>query len=317
MSRGIKTLWIVIGSIFALGIVLAAVGFALGASGSAWFDRQGLHFGYGEERTMQLANNASESFEDIDIRLIEADVEILVADNYGYDFTYTGTNDPRIEVRHGTLTVVEQEDNWRINIFGFWNWRGWSLFDTHAILKVYVPRNAALNSVSFSTASGRTVLNGNQISIKKLDCNSASGDIRLTDLTLEQLSLDVASGDVDMNNVAAASANINMLSGRLNYRGAELDSLVLNMTSGDVDLEGEVTKLLQLRMISGDASILLAGNQDDYSFQFRKLSGNIKVNGQRVDGNTSWPSSTNTSGNGQGGHIEVDTTSGNVNIDFR
>jgi len=315
MSRGIKTLWIVIAGIFALGMVLAIASFALGATGGAWFDRQGIHYGTGER--LELSDNSTEPFENIDIRLLDANVEIIVSNNYGYDFTYTGTRDPRIEVRNGTLTVIEQEDNWRINLFG-WNWQNWLVFDTSASLKVYVPRSANLNDVSLNMASGNTVFNGSQLSIKNLTCNSLSGNIKFSDLKLDRLTLDVASGDVEMNNVAAIGANVNILSGWLHYNGAKVESITLNMTSGNLRFDGEVTKQLQLHMISGDSSIVLAGSKDDYSFEFKKISGSIKVNGQRVDwgfdgpGSHSIPSST-----GRGGHISVDTASGDVTIDFK
>jgi len=315
MSRGIKTLWIVIACIFAVGIILATAGFALGATGSAWYDRQGLHFGSSEK--LELSDSSTEPFENIDIKLLDANVEIIVANNYGYEFSYTGTRDPRVEVRNGTLTVVENKDNWRLNLFG-WNWQNWVLFDASANLKVYVPRSATLNNVSLNMASGNTVFNGSQMSIKDLTCNSMSGNIKFTDLKLDQLTLDVASGDVELNNVSAIKANINMMSGWLHYSGAKLDSMTLNMTSGNLRLDGEITKLLQLRMISGDSTIVLAGNKDDYSFELNKISGSVKVDGQRIDWGFDGPGShTIPSSTGRGGHISIDTTSGDVDISFK
>ncbi|MCL2529549.1 MAG: DUF4097 domain-containing protein [Coriobacteriia bacterium] len=314
MSRGIKILWIVIGFLFVLGVVLTTVAFALGATGSAWYDRQGLHFGTSER--IQLADRDTATFENIDIKLYEADVEIVVADNYGYEFTYVGTRDPKVEVRNGTLIVVEKNENWRINIFG-WNWSDWAIFDAGAKLKVYVPRDASLNTVSLSTASGNTVFNGNQTKIKTLDCNTASGNTRLSDLDLGTLTFNVASGDVRLSNVVASHATFNMMSGDLTYSGAKLETLTLNMTSGDVDFEGEITRLLQLRALSGDSNFVLAGNKDDYSFDIRKLSGSIRVDGQRIDGNFNGPGTSSVLGSAGGGHIEIDTTSGDVNITFK
>ena len=313
MSGRMKVLWIIIGCLFALGLVLAGTGFALGATGRAWYDSNGLHFGNLNNRTIELAEDNTEPFEDINISLIEADVEIIVANNYGYEFTYTGTNEPEITVRNGTLTVKEHTENWHINIFGFWNF-----FDTSATLKVYVPRNATLDNVSLETASGSTMLNGNNVSIRELSCQTASGDIRLYDLSLEKLRLDVASGDVNLNNVSATSATINLMSGWLTYRGAELETLEMNLASGDVTLEGEITRLLQLHMTSGDANILLVGDKDDYSFDIKKISGEVRIDGQRVDGGFGGPGlNHSSSGTGQGAHIEIDITSGSVNINFK
>jgi len=314
MSRGMKILWIVIGCAFALGVALVAVGFSLGASGSAWYDHHGLHWGTAEN--IELADDNTEAFKDIDVKLIEADVEIIPSNHYGYEFSYFGINEPTVQVRNGTLTVVEQDNNWRINIFNF-NWTGWVIFNTGATLKVYVPSDASLNNVSLSTASGNTVFNGNQTKISSLNCNSASGNINLANLDLNLLALNVASGDVKISNVSAETADINILSGWLKYNGAKLKHLTLNMTSGNVNFEGEVTSTLQLRTLSGDVDITLAGNREDYSIEFRKLSGDIRVNGQRIDGNFDGPGSNVGQLTGSGGRIDIDTTSGNVNINFK
>ena len=315
MKRGIKILWIVIGCVFALGVALSAVGFALGSTGGAWFDRQGLHFGTGEH--IELSDRSTEPFKDIDIKLLEANVEFIVAENYGYEFSYTGNREPKVEVRNGVLTVVEHEDNWHINLFN-WNWGNWVFYDTSASLKVYVPKDASLNNVSLNMASGNTVFNGNQLSINDLTCNSLSGNIKLADLKLQHLTMDVASGDVEMKNVSALNADFNILSGWLHYSGAKLDNLTLNMTSGNLDLEGEVSKMLELRMMSGDAKILLSGNKDDYSFEFRKVSGSVRVNGQRIDWGFDGPGTNSIqSSTGRGGHISIDTTSGDVDINFK
>ena len=315
MSRGIKTFWIVIACIFVLGVALTTAAFALGASGSAWYDRQGLHFGQSER--LEVSDTSTEPFQDIDIRLLDADVEIIVANNYGYEFSYTGTFEPKIEVRNGKLSVIEQEDNWHINIFG-WNWQNWVFYDRGAQLKVYVPRNATLNNVNLDMASGNTVFDGSQMSVKALECRSLSGNVKFADLKLEQLTLDVASGNVELKNVSALTGNINILSGWLHYSGAKLDSITLNMASGNLDLEGEVTKLLELRIISGDSKILLAGSKDDYSFELKKISGSVRVNGQRIDWNFDGPGTHSIpSSTGRGGHIEIDTTSGDVDINFK
>ena len=311
MSKGIKTLWIVIGSLFALGIILAAVGFALGGTGSAWADRNGIHFGNPTENRVELAEKESEPFENLDVLLVSADVEFVTGSSYGYEFVYTGSQEPSVEIKDGTLRVVEDENNWRINIFGLWN-----IFDNQAKLTVYVPSDAALNSVAISTASGDTVISGEGVNIKSLDCQSASGGITASNLDLEQLKIDVASGDVKLAAITANDARINLISGCLTYDKATLDSLIIDMASGDATVSGTVTSNLVLRMVSGDADFNLIGNEEDYSFSINRISGDIRVNGRGVN-TGDLPGSTNqSSSTGGSGRIEIDTTSGSVNINF-
>ena len=313
MRRGIKILWVVIGCIFVVGIIFAGIGFGFGATGNAWFDREGLHFGSPQLNAVEQADDNTAPFNNVDVQLLSADVEVVPADNYGYDFSYYGRNEPTIEVKDGTLSVVEHDYSWHIDLMGFWD-----LMNQRSLLKVYVPRSATLNNVSLSTASGNASLNGNQLNIKNLSCKSASGNLDITGLTLDQLNVDIASGDVTLSDVSAATSNINLLSGWLKCKGTSFDALVLSMTSGNVNFEGEVQELLQLHMISGDAQILLVGSQDDFSFDFHKISGDIRVNGNRVDGNSTWPSSgSSTSSTGRGGQISVDITSGSVILNFK
>jgi hypothetical protein len=45
MKQRIKIVWIIIGAAFALGVVLVAIAWSLGARGGVYFDGSGLHYG--------------------------------------------------------------------------------------------------------------------------------------------------------------------------------------------------------------------------------------------------------------------------------
>ena len=312
MSRGIKRLWIAIGGIFVAGVALAAIGFTFGGSGSAWIDRDGLHFGNPETSTKEFVDKESDSFDNVDVELIAADVELVVGSSYGYELTYTGRNEPTIEVSGNTLRVIEKDDIWSINFFG---WR--NSLSSQAKLTVYVPSKTVLDKVSLSTASGDTVLSGKKVGIKDLHCQSASGSVTLNDLELEQLMLEVVSGDVKISTVSAESATINMVSGKLICTDAITDNLVVDMVSGSARVQGTIAQSLVINTVSGDADFDLTGNKDDYSFSFDRISGDIKVDGRSIDGLTGADATdTNTQGK-RSGRIEIDTVSGSVNINFK
>lgn len=310
MSRGVKVLWIIIGSLFAVGIVLAVMGFALGGSGSAWVDKDGLHFGSQDTQVHEISDLSSEAFENIDVGLNSADVELVSGSSYGYEFTYTGTQKPSVEVSNGTLRVVEKEDGWRASIFNLWDWQR-----QQSKLIIYVPSDAVLDTVNLFTASGDTFLGGHSTVIKTLTVQSASGSVNLGAMNLEQLNLDVASGDVYIDTVTAQNAALNIVSGLLNYNGGSINNLVLDMASGDVWFKGAVSNSLVLRMVSGDADFKLAGSEDDYSFSVKRISGDIRVNGREMV-DSALPSSTEFGNSSAVGRIELDTTSGSVNITF-
>jgi hypothetical protein len=318
MSRAIKVLWIVIGCVFVVGVILTVAGFALGATGSAWLDRTGLHFGGRELHSVELAGNA-EAFEDIDIAMIRAEVEIVSSNNYGYALSYQGIYDPTVEVRNGKLSVLEDSGDWQ---FGLGDWRIGLVqaFNPEeaqgTVLTVYVPRDAQLDSVTAVVASGGSVFNGNGIAIRSLDYKSASGAIELRNLKLESLQLDTASGDVSLDEVTATDASLNLISGGLVGAALKLENLTLQMTSGDVSLAGEITKNLSVNMVSGDVSFELDGNEDDYRCNVSSISGSVRINGWEVEG-SSWRGQGGSGSNNASARIEIESISGSVNIDFR
>lgn len=313
MSRGIKALWIVIGSIFAVGVILAAIGFALGGSGSLWWSKDGIHFGTRDVTTVEYAESDTAAFSALDVRLIESDVEIVSSDSYGYSFTYTGAQTPVIEVSGNTLRVVEETDSFPIRIMGLWD--VFEAISSQSKLTVYVPEAALLDTVTLYTASGDTHFEGNHFSIGTLDYKSASGGMNLSNLTLDTLILDVASGDVNVSEVAAKSASFNIMSGWLTYEGASLESLDLNMASGDATITGEITSFIKLQMVSGDVDLNLKGNEEDYSYEIERISGDILINGRAVT-ESSIPGSSSGGNSAAPGRIEVSLTSGSVNINF-
>ncbi|MDR1087827.1 MAG: DUF4097 domain-containing protein [Coriobacteriales bacterium] len=315
MSRGIKVLWIVIGSLFAAGVFLSVAGYAFGGTGRAWFDRDGLHFGQRVAQTYEIADLNSEQFDYATIELIEANVELVPASSYGYKLSYTGYREPSIEVSRGELNELRirgESDTWHIGM----DFLPWDLFDHHAMLTIYVPSDATLDSINLYTVSGSSSLQGNDVRARHVNYRSASGSVDLKALTLEQLVIDVASGDVRLENVSAKGATFEMISGRLDYNQGTVDSLVLDMVSGRISFKGTVTSGLSVHTVSGDADLELTGSEDAYSLALNRVSGDVRVNGRLVN-DSALPSSTSTGGDGNAaGNITIDTISGSVNIVF-
>ena len=315
MSRGMKIFWIALGCLLAAGIALTSIGFALGGSGNVWFNQTGIHFGSRDARTIELLEKDTEAFENIDIKLVSADVEIKSAETYGYELSFFGTNEPEVGISNGTLKIVEAPNNWHFNIFGWGN-----NFLQEAKLTVYVPEGAVLDDVKLYTASGNTTLNleeSDEISLVRLDCKSASGDLALNGLNLKVLVVDVASGSVNLNRVTAANASVDMASGDFRYDDASVDDLKINAISGNVTFSGKIAKSLQLSMVSGDARFDLDGAEGDYEFIVKKVSGNVTINGNSASEGFV-PSITDINEESDTiGRIDINLTSGRVDINFK
>lgn len=313
MSRGMKIFWGVIGGLFAVGVILTTLGFALGATGNVWFNREGLHFGSRAQKETSLSDLNTEAFEAIDIELVSVDIKVLVAKSYGYELDYYGTQEPIITVANGKLKIIEDPDNGGFGLMSLWN-RG----SQKAKLTIYVPSEAELDTVHLVSVSGDTSFEGDQINMGTLDAKSASGNISLQKVSAENLALELASGEVYLDVVSAKTANIQVLSGNLVCDETTLESLTMDITSGNARFKGRVTAHLNLTLLSGNANFELIGSKDDYRFNFNRTSGDIRVNGQTVS-DSFLPDSAESSDDPSGalGLINIETTSGSVNIDFR
>lgn len=306
MSKGIKILWAIIGCLFGLGIILCAVGIAMGGSPNAYVDRSGLHFG-GESQTYELSDYNTEEFDSIDVDLLASNVSIVESDSYGYEFAYTGTSDPKVEVHNGTLSAQENH-NWALNLFGFWR------DDFGSTLTVYVPAQTDLKKVNISVASGDTSLEATDLTIDEAKVESASGFLRLEGLKINNLTVDTASGDVRLLNIEADKIKVSMASGKLSAQGVFAQTFKVDIASGDVDFEGEVVDTLDLDMVSGDADFTLPGSEDDYSFDMDKLSGHVRVNGYDISDLGHFGASQNARTRA---HVDIDLTSGSVNFTIK
>ncbi|MDR0501014.1 MAG: DUF4097 domain-containing protein [Coriobacteriales bacterium] len=310
MKTWLKVVWIAIGVALALGIALTTTGWALGARGGVSLDINGLHYGNLSNESMQISNTDSASFSEVVVRLGSADVEFVRSDNFGYKLNYAGRT-PLVEVRNGKL-IVEEELGWSIGIMNLDFWHG---FMPSTKLQILLPKNCKLDVVDITVASGDTLIDIGDITIGRLSTNMASGDLRMNTVKLDDFTARAASGNIKLNNVIAKNANIDVISGELNGNSCEFTSLIVNVVSGSANINCDILHALEIQMISGDCMLTLLRPASNYDMTFSRISGDIRINGEKVN-DRSFLSSTSTRSDSSTGRISIDTVSGSVNLNF-
>lgn len=128
------------------------------------------------------------------------------------------------------------------------------------------------DNISIKTTSGDMELDSLELS-QRLDVNTASGDLSLTDSTCGELVFRSASGDLEGHNVTAAVL-AQTASGDVSLSG-EIRALKADTASGDLELQtGLLPEALELSTKSGDCSVSLP-DSDGFVVRYSTVSGEL------------------------------------------
>ena len=106
------------------------------------------------------------------------------------------------------------------------------------------------------------------------------------------------SGDVKLTGINAGAVTIETVSGDADVSGVTMKTLKIDTTSGDADVSC-TAESYAVDTTSGDVKLRLPGGRDDYSVKISTVSGD-----------------RNVKNGGSGVPVEVDTTSGDVELYF-
>lgn len=133
--------------------------------------------------------------------------------------------------------------------------------------------------------------------MNKIDVETASAKISLTEITARELDLSTASGDVWLEKCSAVDMDIENVSGYINLTETNADNLDAEFVSSDIEIMGTVGRL-NVESVSGD--VYLASDTAPNSVDISTVSGDIKFEIPENDGFS----------------IELDSVSGKVTSDF-
>ncbi len=277
--------------------------------------------------TQNYDNVFTEGYDNIDISVISASVKIRLSDDDTTSVSYKGVN-KNIEFEAG---INNDELIIREKQISVWSFFGWNFGFQKSELNVTIPKGL-YDEIMYNTVSGDAdiILPDSD----KLGVNTVSGSIKLkgyadvlevstvsgkvdiintTDKTSEKLTVNATSGKTTVTGYMPERFDVSSISG-----GVILDGITgkgeLNMTSGSSELiYSKWNDDLSVSLISGKANITLPMNSG-VKLQISAVSGKVKYDLDGESGVADKKTKSVTFGGDNVNKIDVDLTSGTVNI---
>lgn len=308
-----SVLMLLSGIILTVGIVLIIAG---GLSGAFSFSSKGiwlpdnrledffdelsdLHISFGtSDQKMQQSETYENTFSDIAIDVISADVLLVPSDDNSYHVeTVYRENEP--------ITVSQEGDSLRIKQgqqggFFFFHW----LFGFDTQVKLYVPKKALCSKLTVATISGNITWKLEGKTANALSLSTVSGDIRGGKILAQSISLSSTSGEIS-GAVNAETLKLSNTSGDIDLSMQQVRDLHAGTVSGDIRLSGAIQTSAELNTVSGDVTLSLPDRPSHYTLHFSSVSGDCTVTGANMADMENGAVS-----------LRVGTTSGDLHLQF-
>ena len=151
---------------------------------------------------------------------------------------------PKVQVTGKTLEIESQK---LINIMNAKEWK----------VVVYIPNNMKL---------------------KDIDINHASGSNHLEDIQCNSIDLRSASGSVHLTNILGDNVKIASASGSVHFSDCDIDDVEIGVASGSTSIDNINAKKIEIASASG--SVKINGKYD--SFSIHSNSGSITINDEKA-----------------------------------
>lgn len=333
----IKNTRVIAVALIVIGAIMAIIGLVCGGT----FKVVGGFNGFKIYDSADLVNEKSNlnEFTDINVDISSGDIEIVTGDEYGIEVTYNKEmEDISFDVVDNKLTVKSKKDK-----FMFFNI---GIITNETTVKVYVPSNVELNTLTVNNKSGS--LSYNNINIKNSDINCDFGDVYIDGVNGEKINIQARSGQIDIANVKIkelfvfadfgdfSGQNIetvnfkgNLKSGSLSLNKFVANNAIINSDfgevygndiftnginveakSGNIDINGELKGQNTLDSDFGDIKVKTSVPKSEYRLNVDMDFGNSVIDGNKTSGD--YKSILETASN----EFNVKCKSGNLTIDF-
>ena len=237
-------------------------------------------------------------FRELKVDVSAMNTYIEAGDSYKLEYRVREDYIPKVEERGDKLTIT-QPSHFGINLGG--------LFDSEEeYYRLTVPKDAGMLEFDVESSSGTVSVEDLQIEGK---IKISSGEMILRDIEGEELKLYASSGNIQLKNVNTKELKLDLTSGSVQAETCTTDELDAEMTSGNMKLEDMKFNKADFDMTSGDIDAEIYGNEEDYSYNLKSTSGDLRINGNSYD-------EKYKSGDDKDHMITVDMTSGNFDLTF-
>lgn len=138
-------------------------------------------------------------------------------------------------------------------------------------INVELPDN--MSDVNIKTASGDIKIDN--VSSDRMTAGTASGDVSISRVFATDLRIKVSSGNIRLEEVNSIKLSASTLSGDVNANSIDAKFLSLKSTSGDVEARNLNADIIDNSSLSGDLDIV---NIKASECKIRTTSGNIRIN---------------------------------------
>lgn len=303
MKLSSKILWLSIGVTVVFGLLLAAIGFSLGASMWIYTDRTGVHVMDTEERD-PAENNIVERnldpFGSIDISLEYADMEIVPAQAYGIEIhSYRDWVEFPWSVENGVLKI---EEKWKpsraqTTYFNFQLGGYWEPTALKSTVKIYLPASAQLEDARITNDNGDMQLSGLQS--RQLSIVSEYGKVCADRLQAEILTVKMGNGnftsdnavtggaairneygDVAISNMTAQTLDVKMDNGTFNIASSSIEDIVAASEYGKLLFDDLAANSLGAAIVNGEFSVDRSTvHRLEIASEYGKISANALTSG--------------------------------------
>lgn len=272
MRNWVKLILKISAIVLIVGIALGALGFFLrkGEPFSLYFRDGKIVSVDGHDSIATLPKTTLDSFEEAEINMTYADVEIVATENeFAIEYELHG-DEPEYEVKDGKLTFTQSTTNnngFAVDFSGAQKFKG---------LIIYVPTE----------------------SLSSIKIDSSHGDVIIGDLEVPSVELNLSYGDVELSNLKVDELlKISNSNGDVVETGCTFNNIEADLSYGDVEfVDAKITGNASFNNSYGDIEITLTNGE--ISYDLTTSSGDISVNGEFVSSGVSQSARNNASGDG-------------------
>ncbi len=240
------------------------------------------------------------AFDELKVDVSTISTYIEQGDSYSLEYHVLKKNIPEVKENNDKLSIRQPS--------------GKGIFHINFIVspqdgqyyKITVPKDCNILDVDLEASSG-------EIDIKNVNVNGkvelSSGSATIKGSTSDDLMVKASSGSIRLENITLSDLDIDIASGNVQVNTCSTDKLDLHLSSGNIDFDDIAFNEADLHISSGTVNLKVSGNDEDYSYDLDKSSGNITVDGKSVGDNYKVDKSNNKK-------ITADLSSGNLNISF-
>jgi len=320
MKKMTKNITIIASGMIVIGIILAIIGYSSGAKLMITNVGDGFHVWSSEDRKTETIPLSA--FTSIEVNLLDADLEIIPADEYKLKIDRHKDQEITYKVDNNKL-IIEGKKRKKRQIFSFDFGFANSL---QTKVQIYVPNGESFSEINVVNNFGDTNMEG--VISEKLTIRMTDGDLSMMDIQANELKLINQFGDITSNNMKAKDLTIEMTDGDAVFNTISADSVVMkngfgdttfkNLTSQGVNLESndgdiEIYGLLLGKSIIhssfGDVNMKLLNKEAELSYKIHNNFGDITINDNEY--NTKAVQKANSKDN-----LEITSKDGDVELRF-